>query len=106
MGVHHTDSVVFRPCIYRWAFLETLGYFSFFGILLLRADSYRLELCLCILTVFSIAMFCYVLSDLDSPFHGVFRVDFSGLVAFLDLLKAENDRLVAKTETEGLEVIK
>ena len=36
-----------------------------------------------ILTVFSISAFCYVLADLDSPFHGAFRVPMDMLVKFL-----------------------
>lgn len=63
--------------IYRWAFLETLGFFSFLGVLLLQAGGYRMELAMCIITVFSISMLCYVVSDLDSPFSGFFRVDLS-----------------------------
>ena len=64
---------------YRWAFLESLGFFSFFGILLLQAQSYRTELTMCIITVFSISLLCYVVSDLDSPFCGFFQVDLSAL---------------------------
>ncbi|CAD5124049.1 DgyrCDS12355 [Dimorphilus gyrociliatus] len=63
----------------KWAFLETLGFFSFFGILLLTAQSYRMELIMCIITVFSISLLCYVVSDLDSPFSGFFRIDLSVL---------------------------
>ncbi|XP_069138858.1 uncharacterized protein [Argopecten irradians] len=72
IGILHTK---IHPV--KWAFLETLGFFSFIGILLLRALSYRLELTMCIITVFSISMLCYVVSDLDSPFSGFFRVDLS-----------------------------
>ena len=60
-------------------FLETLGFFSFLGILLLTAHSYRMELVMCIVTVFSISMLCYVVSDLDAPFSGFFRVDIGVL---------------------------
>ena len=63
----------------RWVFLETLGFFSFLGILLLTAHSYRMELVMCIVTVFSISMLCYVVSDLDAPFSGFFRVDIGVL---------------------------
>ncbi|KAJ8303890.1 hypothetical protein KUTeg_017473 [Tegillarca granosa] len=74
MGVLHT-----RIHPVKWAFLETLGFFSFIGVLLLKANSYRMELVMCIITVFSISMLCYVVSDLDSPFSGFFRVDLSVL---------------------------
>ena len=60
---------------FRWIFLEVHGLIAFFGILLIDADSYRLQLAMCILTVFSISLFCYLLSDFDSPLHGAFRVD-------------------------------
>ena len=33
-----------------------------------------MELIMCIITVFSISLLCYVVSDLDSPFSGFFRV--------------------------------
>ncbi|XP_061195900.1 uncharacterized protein LOC133204162 [Saccostrea echinata] len=71
----------------KWAFLESLGFFSFIGILLLRAYSYRMELVMCIITVFSISMLCYVVSDLDSPFSGFFRVDLSVLSHVLQKLE-------------------
>ena len=65
--------------VFRWAFLECLGFFSFFGILLCRAESYRVELLMCVVTVFSISLLCYVVADLDSPFSGFFRIDVSVL---------------------------
>lgn len=75
-------------CSSRWLFLESLGFFSFIGILLLRAYSYRMELVMCIITVFSISMLCYVVSDLDSPFSGFFRVDLSVLSFVLQKLES------------------
>ena len=71
----------------RWTFLEALGYFTFLGILLVQCQSYRAELAMCLLTVISISLLCYVVADLDSPFHGFFRVDlrrFCRLVRQLD----------------------
>ena len=38
-----------------------------------------MELIMCIVTVFSISMLCYVVSDLDAPFSGFFRVDIGVL---------------------------
>ncbi|GFN73726.1 hypothetical protein PoB_000023200 [Plakobranchus ocellatus] len=67
-----------------WLFLETLGFFSFLGILLITAFSYRMELLMCIVTVFSISLLCYVVSDLDSPFSGFFRINTS---VMLDLMQ-------------------
>ncbi|GFS17616.1 hypothetical protein ElyMa_003244100 [Elysia marginata] len=67
-----------------WLFLETLGFFSFLGILLLTAFSYRMELLMCIVTVFSISLLCYVVSDLDSPFSGFFRINTT---VILDLMQ-------------------
>ena len=78
------DVIFFFFFLNRWAFLETLGFFSFIGILLLRAYSYRMELLMCLLTVFSISMLCYVVSDLDSPFSGFFRVDLSVLADVIE----------------------
>nr|KAG5689508.1 hypothetical protein BaRGS_000614 [Batillaria attramentaria] len=79
---NHVDRILtdrIMSHIMRWIFLETLGFFSFLGILLLTAYSYRMELVMCIVTVFSISMLCYVVSDLDSPFSGFFRVEIGVL---------------------------
>jgi hypothetical protein len=46
-----------------------------------------MELVMCIITVFSISMLCYVVSDLDSPFSGFFRVDLSVMYEMLDNLE-------------------
>ncbi len=73
------NNTIFIFVSFRWAFLESLGFFSFFGILLIKTDSYRLELIMCIITVFSISLLCYVVSDFDAPFCGFFRVDVSVL---------------------------
>ncbi|XP_074651706.1 uncharacterized protein LOC141906357 [Tubulanus polymorphus] len=63
----------------KWMFLEALGFFSYFGVLLLTTKSYILELVMCVITVFSISLLCYVVSDFDSPFSGFFRVDLGVL---------------------------
>ena len=55
--------------------MEILGLFSFFGVLLLDAQSTKMEMAMCQITVFSLSMLCFVLADLDSPFNGFFRVD-------------------------------
>ncbi|XP_030836217.1 uncharacterized protein LOC115922150 [Strongylocentrotus purpuratus] len=68
----------------KWLFLEALGFFAFFGVLLLDASSYRMELAMCIMTVFSITILCYVVADLDSPFNGFFRVNLSALPDIVD----------------------
>ncbi|XP_076444357.1 uncharacterized protein LOC143282555 [Babylonia areolata] len=81
MGILHS-----RIHPFKWVFLETLGFFSFLGILLLTAHSYRMELVMCIVTVFSISMLCYVVSDLDAPFSGFFRVDIGVLEEVLKRL--------------------
>ena len=47
--------------------------------LLVQCQSYRLEIIMCIMTVFSISLLCYVVSDLDYPFTGLFKVDLSVL---------------------------
>ena len=62
---------------FRWGFLELLGFISFFGILLTQCQSYKMDLTICMITVFSISLLCYIVSDLDSPFAGFFRVDVS-----------------------------
>ena len=67
----------------QWSFLEALAYLAFFGVLMLNGQSYRFQVCICIITVFSISMFCYILADLDNPYHGFFRVDLSILPALI-----------------------
>nr|KAG5703670.1 hypothetical protein BaRGS_002544 [Batillaria attramentaria] len=79
--VAHDDDIFFKLFLKRrihalqWAFLEALGYFTFLGMLLVRCESYRAELAMCLITVISISLLCYLVADLDSPFHGFFRVD-------------------------------
>ncbi|OWF53980.1 hypothetical protein KP79_PYT25437 [Mizuhopecten yessoensis] len=51
--------------------------FHFLGVLLISAQSYHIQLGMCVITVVSISMLCYAVSDLDSPFHGFFRVDLT-----------------------------
>ena len=71
--------------------MELLGFVAFFGILLVVADSYRLELVMCVLTVFSISAFVYILSDLDHAYHGTFRVDLAVFVGYLKDLEGQCD---------------
>ena len=73
--------------------MEALGFISFFGILLIFAESYRLELTMCVLTVFTISAFVYILTDLDHAYHGSFIVDLSVFCVFLDDLSKEYSRI-------------
>ena len=82
------DNIIY---IFRWAFMELLGFVAFFGILLVVADSYRLELVMCVLTVFSISAFVYILGDLDHAYHGTFRVDLGVFVVYLRDLEGQYD---------------
>ena len=68
-----------RMRLLQWFFLETLAYMSFFGILMLDGQSYRIQLTLCIVTVAAISFFCFILADVDNPFHGFFRNDVTVL---------------------------
>ena len=63
--------------------MEGLGFISFFGVLLIETQSYRLALTMCMLTVFSITLFCYVLADFDSPLHGTCKIDLEPLVSLV-----------------------
>ena len=65
--------------LFRWIFLEVLGSLVLIGIMLVNAQSRRIELTMCEVTIFSVSMLCYVLADLDCPFNGFFRVDVSTL---------------------------
>ena len=56
-----------------------LGCTTLFAMMLVFAQSHKMELAMCHLTLFSVAMLCYVLSDLDAPFSGFFHVDLSAL---------------------------
>eukprot|EP01025_Chloroclados_australasicus_P044663 TRINITY_DN4856_c0_g1_i1.p3 TRINITY_DN4856_c0_g1~~TRINITY_DN4856_c0_g1_i1.p3 ORF type:complete len:148 (+),score=21.53 TRINITY_DN4856_c0_g1_i1:2-445(+) len=73
----------------QWAFLEILGFISFLAVLLIKADSVRFELTMCMLTAFSISLLNLVISDIDEPFHGFFKIDTSCLI-----------QLVQQTSTE------
>ena len=59
---------------------------KYFGILLVKAGSYRMELTICMLTVFTISAFAFVLADIDAPYHGFFRVDLSVFLRFVEHL--------------------
>ena len=74
--------------------MELLGFVAFFGILLINANSYRLELTMCIFTVFNISSFAFILCDLDHAFHGTFVVDLSVFTDFLDELQREYTNLI------------
>ena len=77
--------------------MEALGFISFFGILLIVAESYRLELTMCILTVFTISSFVYILTDLDYAYHGTFIVDLTVFSTFLEALREEYKCIRLKT---------
>lgn len=79
--------MVGRMNLLQWVFLEALAYLAFFGVLMVNAFSYTFQVCICIITVFSISMFCYILADLDNPYHGFFRVDLSLLPALMQGLE-------------------
>ncbi|XP_069131618.1 uncharacterized protein [Argopecten irradians] len=84
----------------KWAFLVTLGFFSLFGILMIKAYSYRMELMMSMLTLFSVVMLCYIVADLDSPFTGFFRIDvriISDVIYRLEMLS--NMAFMGCTET-------
>ncbi|XP_071485612.1 uncharacterized protein [Diadema antillarum] len=74
---HMTLAYTVHPLL--WLFLEMLGFFSFVGVMLIRTGSVQMDLMMCIITVFSISLLCYVVGDLDSPFSGHFRVDLGSL---------------------------
>ncbi|XP_069109891.1 uncharacterized protein [Argopecten irradians] len=65
---------------FHWFVLEMLSYFCFLGVLLISAQSYQIQLAMCVVTVTSISLLCYAVSDLDSPFHGFLRIDL-GIVS-------------------------
>ncbi|XP_070577784.1 uncharacterized protein [Ptychodera flava] len=77
LGRHNLIGEKMHPV--RWVFLEMLSFTAFFGVMLIDARSYRLELTFCIMTVFSISALCYIVADLDSPYSGFFRVNVTPL---------------------------
>ncbi|CAH1797428.1 unnamed protein product [Owenia fusiformis] len=83
----------FRESQIRWFFLELLGIFVFLGVLFLYANSSKMEVAMCEVTIFSISMMCYVVADLDDPFNGVFRVDLSVLPAVLKRARTMYDNI-------------
>ena len=65
-----------------------LGSLVVIGVMFVDAQSRRIELTMCEVTIFSVSMLCYVLADLDSPFNGFFRVDLSVLPQLVDRVGA------------------
>ena len=43
---------------------------------------------MCVITVFSISLLCYVVSDLDAPFSGFFKIDVTTLHSLLHRVRA------------------
>ena len=70
-----------------------LGSLVLIGIMLVDAQSRRIELTMCEVTIFSVSMLCYVLADLDSPFNGFFRVDVSTLPAVVQRIETIFDEV-------------
>ena len=62
-----------------------------------------MELTICILTVLTISAFAYILADIDSPFHGFFRVDLTVFLQYLDILDGKYRSLTgaADAKTNG-----
>ena len=54
---------------------------------------------MCILTVFSISAFSYILADLDNSYHGVFRLN---LMPHIEFVKSLN----MKTRSKKYELLK
>ncbi len=97
---------VFYVFYYRWIFLEGLGFISFFGVLLIETQSYRLALTMCMLTVFSITLFCYVLADFDSPLHGTMKINLEPLLAIVLSLESFHGQGTGKSlELQESEVL-
>ncbi|XP_069114229.1 uncharacterized protein [Argopecten irradians] len=87
LGTANRENLHGKMHFLEWALLETLGYFTFLGILMVQAQSYQLELTICIITVLSITMLCYIIADLDNPFNGFFRIDLTNVERLLQRLK-------------------
>ncbi|XP_013402262.1 uncharacterized protein LOC106167610 [Lingula anatina] len=81
IGVDSDQLTLFhaRLHVLQWMILESLGFLAFLGILLVDGKSHRFELLICMITVFSISMLCYIVSDMDFPFSGFFRIDLQPL---------------------------
>ncbi|XP_033120186.1 uncharacterized protein LOC117119461 [Anneissia japonica] len=86
-GSERQQALAFKVHPLQWSFLEVVGFFSFFGVMLIETQSPEMNLTMCILTVFSITLLCYVVADLDSPLNGYFRVDLSLLWDLVDKTK-------------------
>ena len=86
--------------------MEVLGSLVVIGVMLVDAQSRRIELTMCEVTIFSVSMLCYVLADLDSPFNGFFRVDLSVLphvIARVEQLYQETRKEVGQTDRKSTE---
>ncbi|XP_062573777.1 uncharacterized protein LOC134235655 [Saccostrea cucullata] len=88
----------------QWAFLEILGYSSFLGILMVKCDSYRMEMCMSFVTCLSISMSCYIVADIDNPFHGFFRINIKSVLSILEQLeKSYNDELHCQIQLQNID---
>ncbi|XP_071166728.1 uncharacterized protein [Mytilus edulis] len=86
----------------QWMLLETLGGFTFLGMLMVKAQSYRMELTICLISVISITLLVFTVSDLDSPFDGFFRIDLSPMEAVVcDLYKEYRSILPSKSASNN-----
>lgn len=70
----------------QWAIIELLSFFMFLGIVLLRAGSARFEYFVCVLTSTSIALLSMITADLDSPFHGLIKVQLQAIETLITLV--------------------
>ncbi|XP_061173340.1 uncharacterized protein LOC133182511 [Saccostrea echinata] len=87
----------------QWAFLEILGYSSFLGILMVKCESYRMEMCMSFVTCLSISMSCYIVADIDNPFHGFFRINIKSVLTILEQLeKCYNDELHCEIQLQNI----
>lgn len=83
----------------QWVLLESLGFFTFLGVLLINAKSYKLELAMCIITVVSITLLTTAVSDLDSPFHGFYRIDLEFLTNYAEELRNQLNPTITPPES-------
>nr|XP_022329572.1 uncharacterized protein LOC111128307 [Crassostrea virginica] len=89
----------------QWVFLEVLGFSSFLGIQLVKCESPRLELAMSFVTCLSISLSCYIVADIDTPFHGFFRVDLksvSNILADLENCYCREDVQTNRCDGAGL----
>ena len=63
---------------FSWMLLIFLGYVSCVGVMFITMESYKVDLMFSMLFMVVIFMFLYLVADMDTPMHGLIKVNVKG----------------------------